>query len=106
MRSNAIKTKYFFNEILRYTWSVIGAEISLNPFLVITSENLIYKKITAPIIVNIYSNLAWSVSLWGSVMDQVTLYLVCYCCRNFVKLIFSDNLGKFNISKNPCSHNS
>ena len=54
MRSNAIKTKYFCNEILRYTWSVIGAEISLNSFLVITSENLIYQKITAPIIVNIF----------------------------------------------------
>ena len=54
MRSNAIKTKYFCNEILRYTWSVIGAEILLNQFSVITLENLMYQKISAPIIVNIF----------------------------------------------------
>ena len=54
MRSNATKTTYFFKEILRYTWSAIGAEISLNSFLAITSDNLIYKKITAPIIFNIF----------------------------------------------------
>ena len=48
------KNKVFLNDIFSYTWSVIGAEISLNSFLVITSENLIYQKITAPIIVNIF----------------------------------------------------
>ena len=54
MRSNAIKNKVFFNEILRYTWSVIGADILLNQFSVITLENLMYQKISAPIIVNIF----------------------------------------------------
>ena len=44
MRSNADRTKYFFNDILTYTWSIIGAEISLNSFLAITYDNLIFKK--------------------------------------------------------------
>ena len=48
MRSNADRTKYFFNDILTYTWSIIGAEISLNSFLAITYDNLIFKKSLLP----------------------------------------------------------
>ena len=44
----------FFIEILRYTWSAIGAEISLNSFSAISPDNLIYQKITAPILFNIF----------------------------------------------------
>ena len=48
MRSNADRTKYFFNDILTYTWSIIGAEISLNSFLAITYDNLIFQKSLLP----------------------------------------------------------
>ena len=54
MRLTEIKKFFFYNEIIKFTWSVIGAEISLNSILVITSDNLIYQKITAPIIFNIF----------------------------------------------------
>ena len=48
------KEGLFCNEILRHTWYIIGEEISLNSFLAITSDNLIYQKITTPIIFNIF----------------------------------------------------
>ena len=54
MRSNAVKRSIFFNEIFSYNLIKMGAEILLNSFLAKTSDNLIFQKITAPILFNIF----------------------------------------------------